>query len=383
VATRSSARLRFAVVVTVLASLPGLAFAVGVRRHTAPPPPPPAPPPPITLALSAPAPDHGWEVKLTNSGTLPVRIVADPRLYSFEITPPPGATPAPPPAHPPRHRRGAAPAGGPVKCALPSEMIPSTDTERTLTLVAGRSWTVSIDPRMFCFSAAQGAALVEGATVTTTFGWTPNRPAPPYAVTPIMQADAVDAGVGPARSISAPPVTLAAAPAPDGGVEGGVEGGVAPEPPLSDAYPVHLKVSLPERLDVSRVFEQSVTVSITNEGDRPVRTLFTPATVGFTIVTPRGTTAECGAPRQATVLAELAGALGPRGRTAVSLNLDAACPDVFSKPGLYRVRPRFDSTQATGGAPGRYYSGKAIGEPMLLRVRVGDEPLPRPRVDPL
>ncbi len=379
---RSSARLRFAVVVTVLASLPGLALAVGVKRHAAAPPSPPAPPPPITLALSAPAPDHGWEVKLTNAGTVPVRIVADPRLYSFEVTPPPGAAPAPTPAHASHRRRGAAPAGGPVKCVLPSEMIPSTDTERTLTLVAGRSWTVSIDPRMFCFSATQGAALVEGATVTTTFGWTASRAAPPYAVTPIVPSDVVDAGVGPARSISAPPVTLSAAPAPDGGVEAGVEGGVTPEPPLSDAYPVHLKVSLPESLDVSRVFEQSVTVSIANEGDRPVRTLFAPATVGFTIVTPRGTTAECGAPRQVSILPELSGALGPRGRTAVSLNIDALCPDVFRKPGLYRVRPRFDSTQATGGPAGHYYSGKAIGEPMLLRVRVGDEPLPPPRVDP-
>ena len=367
-------RLRFAAVVTLAASIPGLALAVGARK-AAPPPPPPAPPPQVTLMLTTAAPDHGWELKLTNAGTVPVRVVADPRLYSFEITPAPGS--APPPAAP--RRRGHAAPGGPVRCALPADMVPTTDTERTLTLVAGRSWTVSVDPRLFCFSAAQGAALADGATVTATFGWTPNRASPPYAVAPIT-SDA-DAGVGPARAISAAPVPLGAAPSADGGVEASADGAAPHEAPLTDAYPVHLKVSMADRLDVSRVFEQTVTVTVANQGDRPVRSLFSPATIGFTVQTPRGITMHCGAERAVTILPELAGSLAPRGRTSVSLDLGAACPDVFRKPGLYRVWPRFDASHASG--PPSYYTGQAIGEPMYLRVRVGEDPLPPPRVDPL
>ncbi len=367
------------------ASLPGLARAVGAR-HTAPPPPPPAPPPQVTLAMTqlvGAAPDQGWELKLTNTGTIPVRIVADPRLYSFEIAPPAGSAPAAPPPTA-KGRRAAPRPQGPVKCALPADMIPSTDTERTLTLVAGRSWTVSIDPRLFCFSAAQGNALAPGAVVTATFGWMPSRATPPYAVAPILTSNDADAGVGPARNIIAQPVTLAAPQALDGGAGPAMavsDAGAAQQPALSDAYPVHLKVTMGDRLDVSRVFEQTVTVTIANEGDRPVRSLFTPATTGFTVTTPRGVTVNCGAMRAVSILPELAGGLSPRGRTAVSVDLGAVCPDVFRKPGLYRVRPRFDASHASG--PGSYYTGKAVGEPMLLRVRQGEDPLPPPRVDPL
>ena len=41
----------------------------------------------MTLSLDTKAPDHGWTVKLVNGGTDPIRIVADPRLLSFDYTP--------------------------------------------------------------------------------------------------------------------------------------------------------------------------------------------------------------------------------------------------------------------------------------------------------
>jgi hypothetical protein len=343
-------------VVTAVTALALLAFGAPRGR---PAPPPPPPPPQVTLTLDAPQPDSGWVVRLTNTGSDLVRIVADTRLLSFEVVT----------------------SGHTHHCTLPAEMIPSTDTERTLVVPSNRSWSARIDPLLYCFAAADAASLAPGAVVTASFGWPQAHYTPPFAVTPTTLTDG---GVGPTRRVTAQPVTLALPQVAvvDAGVADatGVDASVAIPP---NAYPVQLKTSLPERLDVSRAFEQTVTITIVNEGSRPVYTLITPPTLGFVVQPPNGPAVRCGADTASSAIAELTSTLGVHGRTAVSIDLGATCGSVMRRAGLYRVKPRLD-TRRTGPPTGStsFWQGEAVGAPMLVRIRAGDDAMASPRLDP-
>lgn len=352
---------RAKIAVVVAASCAGFLLVLGAAtpRGRTPPPPPPPPPPGVTLSLDAKAPDHGWTVKLVNGGADPIRIVADWRLLSFDVSN----------------------AGHDHHCTLPTDMTPTTDTERTLVVPPNRTWSAEIDPAMYCFTSAQTAALVPGATVTANFGFALQSGAyrPPYAVTPVSG----DAGAQPARRISATVVTLAAAPELDAGAPAlSLDASVTTNP--ANAYPVKLKMSLPDRLDVSRAFEQSVTVSITNEGDRPVHTLITPPTIGFAVELPSGRLVRCGADTAVSAFPELLSTLAPRARTAQSIDIGAVCGIYMRRPGLYRVRARLD-THLVAPPPGTttFWSGESLGTPMLMRVRAGEEPMAPPHLDPI
>ena len=350
-------RLRaLSAIVTALGSA-GLALvllgAAKPKAHKAAPPPPQQPPPQVSLTLTAPLPDRGWSVTLANTGTDPVRIVADPRLVSFDVTT----------------------AGHERHCALPSDMRPSTDTARTLVVPAGRSWTARVDPVLYCFGSAEDAALQPGATVTAKFGFLPDRNAPPYAVAPI----ALDAGVGPARVVTSATVTLAA---PQTEEDAGASDAAADAAP-SNAYPVHMKIAGPARVDAYRAFEQSVSVTITNDTDRTVHTLITPPTLGFVIETPDRHVYHCGAETPSTAIAELVTTLPPHGRAYQYVDIGAICGSFLRMPGLYRVRPVLDTRQTTPppGA-GEFWTGRIVGDPILLRIREGGDTLPSPRLDP-
>jgi hypothetical protein len=344
-----------AVTVSAVLALLGVA-AAGPRGRPAPPPPPP--PPDVTLTLDAPQPDSGWTVRLSNTGADLVRIVADTRLLSFEVVT----------------------AGHTHHCALPPDMIPTTDTERTLVVPAGRSWSMHVDPVLYCFALTDAAALVPGAVVTASFGWPQAHYTPPFAVTPTTLTDG---GAGPTRRVSAQPVTLAVnAVALDGGAIDAASVDASAAIP-SNAYPVQLKASLPERLDVSRAFEQTVTVTFLNEGTRPVYTLITPPTIGFIVQPPTGPAVRCGADTSASAIAELTTTLAVRARTAVGIDLGTTCGSVMRRPGLYRVRPRLD-TRRTAPPTGSlsFWQGETIGAPMIVRIRAGEDPVPTPRLDP-
>ena len=332
-----------------------LALCAAKPRAKKAAPAPTQPPPNVSLTLVAPTPDRDWTVTLANTGTDPVRIVADPRLISFDVTN----------------------AGHTAHCLLPGDMRPSTDTVRTLAVPPGRSWSARVDPKLYCFSAAAEGALAPGATVTASFGFSPDGSAPPYAVTPMGG----DAGVGPARLVSAPVVTLAAAQPTDAGAPQAPTDAAARPP--SNAYPVHVKIALPARMDTWRAFEQNVTVTLTNETDRTIRTLVAPPTLGFVIETPEGHVYVCGADTPATAIAELVTTLPPHGRTAQSVDIGAVCGSFLRQPGLYRVRPRLDTRQTTPPpGSGEFWNGQTTGEPMLMRIRAGEDPPPSPRLDP-
>ncbi len=350
--------MRAPIFVIVAVMLPLAVFAATPKKKVPPPPPPPPTnPPSITLALTANAPDQGWAMHVTNTGLEPLRIVADARALSLEITPAGG--------------------GAMVRCSLPAEMRPLSDnTSRTLVLVGGRSYTERFDPRLYCFAAHDAAALTLGATVVGKLGFAPTNLAPPYEVTWALDGTTIDASAAPspAKEVVSAPVTLAAAPVADAG---------APIPAAAtDGIPVHLAIAMPARLDVATTFEQQTSLSVTNKDPRPVSLLLRPSTTGFIVDLPQGGQARCGAPAGMTAISELLTTLPANGgRTSVTVDIDSLCPDVFSRPGLYVVRPRIDTRRVTGSVSS--YRGEAIGDPSLIRVRTGrGDDRASPKIDP-
>jgi hypothetical protein len=322
-------------------------------------------------------------MKVANAGELPVRVTADPRLLVLEVTPPPAYVPA--------DAKKKGPAAKPptlVKCILPDDVRPRSDAGPDLVVPGGRSWSATIDPLFYCFGAKERALLVKGATVTPRLGWpepaakplTRARGAKPAAPSPPFVASPVGAAVGklgPMKEIAGASITLAE--------------DVLPPPPSSapassEAPPSDLTLSVAPAADVARGVDVNVTVTLANAGARSTTVLFRSSTLGFKVNGPSGSIA-CGNARSIDApVRELFTTLAPKGTTSLSLLVDAVCPsDTFDEPGVYRVVPRLDTTNASGRTIGlRTFEGVVEGEkPMLVRVRAPRRPKPpvRPSLD--
>lgn len=338
---------------TVAVTVSTLAFAAKTPKPAPPPPPVVSTnPPSVSLAITAAQPARGWTMRVTNNGLEPLRIVADARLLTLEVTPSGG--------------------GAVVRCALPAEMRPLTDVRRSILLVAGRSYTETFDPRLYCFAEHDSDALAAGATVVARLGFSPTALAAPFEV--MAGAEPIDGGVAPspAKEIVSAPLTLPASaeqPAPDA------------VGPVSDVFPVRLTATMPARLDWSDAFEREVTIGLKNEGLRAVTLMLRTGTAGFFVETPKGNVVRCGASAMLPSIGELLTTVTPGGHSSVSVDVTSVCPDVFDRPGVYVVRPRIDTRRVSGGAPS--YQGEAVGRPSLVRVRVGrGDDRPAPVVDP-
>ena len=338
-----------------LAALPALAAR---PRAPAPPPPPPQDPPKIDVTLTAAEAGRAWSVRLTNAGLVPLRVVADARLLSFDVVPA---------------------AGGPaVHCTLPADMTPVSDADRGLVLVPGRSYTERIDPRLYCFGAKEAASLVGGAQVTPNYGFGGRGAGGPFVALPLAP-DGTDRstlpssvrllhGAAVALPTAAPPSAVAAPP---------------PAAPL-EADPVRVRITLPDRIEFDRIVERTLVVGVHNDGDRPVRTLLLPSTVGFLITSPGGLTVGCGANTSLNPIAELLGSVAPHGRADITVQPGATCPaGTFDAPGLYLITPRLDTSHVGQSTPGvTLFRGEVLGTPSLLRLHTGPALRPAPRADP-
>ena len=331
-------------------------------RGEAADPPPSLPAPPLVLSVSPGTGGGPWKMKIENTGDVPVRVAADPRLLSFELAPP--ASEANANKKPPK----------PLRCALPDDARPATDEGKELVIPGKRSWTVTIDPLYYCFAAKERAALVAGASMTARFGFPPakkGKDAAPFAAVPV---GAAVGKVAPAKQLEAAPITLAETIAP-------------PAAPSKDAADPPVTLTLPESLDVARGTEVSATTTLANDGDRPITTLFRPATLGFRVSGPQGSVT-CGARAVsvASPIRELFTTIPPKGRTQLTVMLAAVCPpDTFDEPGVYRVIPRLDTSAASGRPLGlKTLDAEIEGKtPMLLRVRSPrrETNTPRPKLD--
>jgi hypothetical protein len=317
--------------------------------------------PSVTLTVTPGTNGGPWRVRVTNDGELPVRLAADVRLLSLELTPP-------------DQKKKAE-----LRCLLPDDARPSSDDGYEIVIPGKRSWSQVFDPFFFCFGAKERAALLTGTVVKARFGWKPPRarpgakpapPSPPFAIAPV---GAAIGQLAPLKELEAAPVTL------------GETVKVGATTAAEGAAPA-LTLTLPDALDASRGVELGTTVTVANASERAVTLLLRPDTLAFTVSGPGGSVS-CGTPKQvASPIRESFTTLGPKGRSQISLLLTAVCPaGTFDEPGAYRVFPRIDTRTASGRAIGlKTWDDEASGRtPMLLRIRTPRRPTvaPRPALD--
>jgi hypothetical protein len=324
-----------------------------VRKPAKPKPAAPAAPAPaVKLTLDAPTTRGPWTMRVTNAGEIPVRIVADARLLTLELTP-----------------RGES---KPVRCELPGDMRPPDDLERPLVLAPGRTYAETFEPRLYCFGGKRGAALAPGATAVARLGW-PRRTHPPYEVSPI---DGVEPEVAPLASIESPPIAVPDEPSPS----------FAPAAtPAADVPRLALRGS--EAVDAESLTRIAVTVTLRNEGTRAVVVRFQPETLGFDLVGPGGVE-RCSWPTLPSApTRELFTTLRPQSATSVTLALADYCPTrAFDRGGLFVLRPHLDTSRASGADLGlRTFDGEVIATaPTLVRLHQGAAPhrLVQPHAEP-
>lgn len=302
-----------------------------------------------------------WTLKIQNAGDSPVRVPADPRLLSLEISSPSGAAVE----ADAKGKKAKAPIGAP-KCELPADARPSSDEGHEIVIPGSRSWSTTFDPLFMCFGARERAALVAGASVKAHFGWKApaapkngkaSPPSPPYAVAP------VGASVGklaPLKEIDSDPVTLADSVKP------------ATTSTTAEGEPPKVYLTLPETMDAAKGVDLSTTVTLANDSDRPITLLFRPDMLQFSVSGPGGSVA-CGSQRNiGSPMRELFVTVGSKARTSLSVLFTATCGSgTFDAPGLYRISGKLDTT----GASGRSINVKTWDDiastksPMLLRIR--------------
>ncbi len=339
---------------------------------------PAAPPPSVALSVEAPTPRGPWTMHVANTGTVPLRLVADARLLTFDVFAPHGAADTLP-----KKKRKATP----VVCALPADMRPNDDVDRALVLAPSRVYSETFDPRLYCFGGARAAALVPGATFVAHLGWMKSRSASaPFVVSPFE-------GVAPAvraeKEIVAARADIGADDAPPHGIASAGASTEAPRPKAGDdPYPPKLALATPTHIDVEAPFDVPMTVTVKNEGVRSVTLLLRPETLAFEILGPHATSFCSWPVKVGGTVREAFSTLRAKREESVSLLLDSVCPDnTFDQPGLYVVRPRLDTRHADGEVVGiSAFAGEIIGtSTTLLRVHRGTKPphRARPVLDPL
>jgi len=110
----------------------------------------------LTLVVTEDGPDQPWTLSLSNQGSQPLGLIADPGLLWFEVT---------------------LPGRAPQACRLPEPLRPAAMQRKSvLELHPGEHFSRRFDPRFFCFAELGQLLLVPGARVTPHFGWPREAP---------------------------------------------------------------------------------------------------------------------------------------------------------------------------------------------------------------
>jgi hypothetical protein len=304
------------------------------------------PAPRLALSISAPTTHGTWTMRVTNEGDEPVRIVADTRLLTLEVTP-----------------RGAR---APVRCELPDDMRPSGDLDRVLVVPPGRSYTETFEPRLFCLSPGQLEALAPGAIVVARLGWRSGTSTSPPFVASAVEGE--DPGVAPLKSIGAPPIALPDEPT--AWVAPGTHDGGP-----SDADPPKLTLTGPASVDAATPNEISIPLTLHNEGRHAVVVRFRPETLDFDVLRD-GSLETCAWPAvPAAALREMFTTLAPGAGEPLDVILSSYCTTGHSldEPGLIVVWPKLDTRDASGATLGmRTFNGQIVAAaPTIVRLHRG------------
>ncbi len=345
------------------------------RRAPAPKPPaaPALPPPDVALDLEPAAKGNLWTLRVKNKGSVPLRVVTDPRLV--KITFPPAESPAAGKSKKPPK---------PVTCVLPDDARPWGDGEARV-LLPGKTYAQKFDVRMLCFGEAAALALETATHFSASYGFPVPRGAlvPPFVVGPV---DGLEPSIANAKEISLgdhelshPGASQPSAAQPTSSTTPAT-GSAKNDPgkPSDELPPPKLTLTQTARVDSGSAENAQITVNLKNESSRAVTLAFRPQTVSFEVTSPSGRRTTCGTPGMTGIGRELLTTLGKDRQSALTLAIGRICPDgTFDERGLYSIGAKVDTRRTTvsGGESLSLYSGAVSADkPTWLRVRTGRAP---------
>jgi hypothetical protein len=323
---------------------------------------PQAPAPHVALAIDAPTPRGPWTLRVTNDGEVPVRLSADARLLSLDVTP-----------------RGAR---APVRCELPPDMRPTDELESALVLPPGRAYAETFEPRLYCFGAGKVDALASGSTVVARLAWGGSQAAPPYAVAAIEGVEPVVASL---KSLESPVIALPDEPslAPPS-----ASSAPAQTPPHgAETEAPHLVLAGAASVDAAAAEGIDIPITLRNDGAQPVVVRLRPETLAFDVIGP-DSVQTCAWPTvPSAAMREAFTRIAPGGSATLDVLLSAYCGGhTLDQAGLYVVRPRLDTRRASGEAVGvRSFDGIVLAvTPTVVRLHRGNAipALRRPHLEP-
>jgi hypothetical protein len=304
--------------------------------------------PHVRLTIDPAGGGHTWVLRIQNIDVAPVRLVADARLLSLDVTPPRPSRASPATVH----------------CVLPAEMRPSSDEEHFVVVPPQLSYVEAFDPRLYCFDTRQDASLIPGATVVGRFGFSAQRgkPSPPFE---LFSADP-EVARSPSRQVIGEPFTIP---------ERERATSVSPQAPESSHPDVGAvtspSVSTPARMDAWSLRDLTLPVTVTNPSARTMRLLLRPETIAIEATGPAGTT-RCQWVVAPAPIVELFTTLAPHARATTEVLVSSLCPSTFfDRPGLYWLRAKVDTSLASGEEIGVHsFVGEATAKSAtLLRLR--------------
>ncbi len=310
----------------------------------------------LTFAIVAPTDKGPWTMRVTNGGDEPVRIAADARLLTLEVTP-----------------RGSR---TPTRCELPDDMRPSTDFERALVVPPARSYVETFEPRLFCFGADRFDALAPGAIVVAKLGWPSGSPGEaPFEVSSVEGAKP---GIAPKKAIEAPPIALPDEP---------TAWPPAPGPIATDEDTPRFSLLSSTAVDAATTNDIGIALTLRNDGTHAAAVRFRPESIDFRIVG-RGVSESCAWPMvPAAPLREMFTTFAPGQKETLEVTLSSYCMGhALDRAGLFVVWPRLDTRDASGAAIGlRTFNGLVTGStPTVVRLHRGtarQQPVKPPRLE--
>jgi hypothetical protein len=264
-------------------------------------------------------------MRVSNEGAVPVRLVADSRLLTFDVI-----------------ERGA---GRPQHCALPADMLPADDMERNLVVPPGRAYVETIEPRLYCFSGKELRALGPMSVVVARLGW--GKRASPGGYHVVTADDASTTSVEPEHQLQAPPILL-----PDERyTERATDGGPPVQPP-GGTDPLALRAD--EMVDAESADEIPISISIRNVAAHAQVLRFRPEAIGFDVRGATGTE-RCAWPAPAAAATgEQFIRLAPGAGAELALSLAAYCGGhALDDPGLLTATAWLDTRSLAQDPTGR------------------------------
>ena len=338
----------------------------------------------LEFAVVQQGPSQPWVMGIVNRGAEHARLIADPRLLSFEVSVPGKKKP--------------------ITCELPAPLRPTQAYARYgIWLEPGQGVVKVFDPRLYCFASSGQQVLVPGAIVTPKFGW-PEKMKTIWKggkkqELPVQQSEPFIAHVAPA-AVSEPEPE----PEPKPGAAGagaksapeseappssvGIKGLRAPAIALNSEYQAWSAAALPRpqksespiAIDMQQGSDApsdsyaTVEITLKNKSRETQYVYFRRELLNLEVMGPGGASScdpepDTRAPDRQAFLQ-----LSPGQRMSIPSRLVELCPkDTFARPGFYLVHARFEAAE-TGEEFGiEAYVGRVATEhPANVRIRSGE-----------